>query len=190
MQGAADSRKAVETLLRQRLLARYQAYRAKGLSGISPYARESGEQLNVGEELLLATQADKVVAKHAPLFHNILLKYPAVDASGFEEWFYWLNVEVFGRPIWVLSHRMLFKEGETYLAAERHFYAGREYNGLQSVAGLLPTKDGTILIYLNRVSTEQVAGFGSSVKHPVARGLMGPYIEDLFEGIRAEAEKQ
>src|SRR5206468_11997531 len=36
--------KEVEALVRQGLLARYHAYRSKGLSGIAPYERGSGEQ--------------------------------------------------------------------------------------------------------------------------------------------------
>ena len=60
---------------------------------------------------------------------------------------------------------------------------------MQAVGGALPTRDGTVLIYLYRVSTDQVGGFGSSVKHPVARTLMAPYVKGLFEEIRARAEK-
>jgi hypothetical protein len=40
------------------------------------------------------------------------------------------------------------------------------------------------------VSTDQVAGFGSSAKHPVSRALMEPYLKDLLEALRAKAEKQ
>jgi len=40
------------------------------------------------------------------------------------------------------------------------------------------------------VSTEQVAGFGSSMKHSASRVLMTPYFKDLLEALRAKAEKQ
>jgi hypothetical protein len=81
------------------------------------------------------------------------------------------------------------KVGDVIVGADRHFYGSHDYNGLQSVAGLLPIKNGTLLIYLFRISTDQVGGFGSSVKHPIARGLMGPYVEELFEGLRLQADK-
>jgi hypothetical protein len=186
----ADQKTAVETLIRQNLLDRYQAYRAKGLGGITPYERGGGEQRQLGQDLLLKTMNAKVVAGLFPYFHHILLHYPAGEMKELNENYYWLNIDVFGRPVFVLSHRIGFKSGDVLVGADRHFYASHDYNGLQSVAGLLPVKNGTLLIYLFRISTDQVGGFGSSAKHPIARGLMGPYVEELFEGLRAQADKK
>jgi len=54
----------------------------------------------------------------------------------------------------------------------------------------LPTKDGTLVITLVRVSTDQVGGFGSTAKHSISRALMGPYFTNLYENLRAKTEKQ
>jgi len=178
----------VETLVREQLLDRYKAYREKGLSGISPYARGGEKMFDLSQDLLLATNEAKLVAKYFPSFHQTLLKYPAITAKQLESRFYWANVEVFGRPTLILSHRMLFNEGDAYVAVDRHFYASHEYNGLQSIGAALPAKEGSLLVSLYRISTDGVAGFGSSAKHPVARGLMGPYFEEIFEGIREKAK--
>ena len=178
----------VETLVRELLLARYQAYREKGLSGIPPYARGKDKMFQLSEDLLLSTNEAKLVAKYFPSFHQTLLKYPANQAKQLETRFNWANVDVFSRPTLVLSHRMLFHEGDAYVVVDRHFYASHEYNGLQSIGGALPTKEGSLLVSLYRISTDGVAGFGSSAKHPVARGLMGPYFEEIFEGIRSKAK--
>ena len=180
----------VEALIRQNLLARYQAYRAKGLGGIPPYERGNGTQRDLGQELLLKTKNAKMVAGLFPSFHQILLHYPAGETKELKESYHWLNIDVFGRPLLVLSHRMGFKVGDVIVGADRHFYGSHDYNGLQSVAGLLPVKNGTLLIYLFRISTDQVGGFGSSAKHPIARGLMGPYVEELFEGLRSQADRK
>ncbi|MDR4495428.1 MAG: hypothetical protein AB7P17_10050 [Nitrospirales bacterium] len=177
---------AVEALIRQNLLARYQAYRTKGLLGITPYERGDGEQRDYGQELSLTTENAKFVARVFPSFYNILLHYPAGKTKELRESYHWLNIDVFGRPLLVLSHRMGIEIGEVFMGVDRHFYASHDYNGLQSAAGLLPVKDGTLLIYLFRISTDQVGGFGSSAKHPIARGLMGPFVEELFEGLRAQ----
>ena len=83
---------------------------------------------------------------------------------------------------------MLFNEGDAYVVVDRHFYASHEYNGLQSIGAALPAKEGSLLVSLYRISTDGVAGFGSAAKHPVARGLMGPYFEEIFEGIREKAK--
>jgi hypothetical protein len=180
---------AVEALVREKLLARYQSYRQSGLSGIPSYDRGGGETMQLSQDLLIATNGAKVLAKYFPSVHQTLLKYPAIKAKNFEDWFHWINIEVFSRPTLILSHRMLFTEGDTILVADRHFYASHEYNGLQQIGGALPTKEGSLLLSLYRISTDGVAGFGSGAKHPVARGLMGPYIEEMFQGIRAKAKK-
>ena len=176
----------VEALIREKLLARYQAYRQSGLSGIPSYDRGGGETFQLGQDLLLATNQSTVLEKFCEKFYQILLTYPAVDTKPIEDWFYWVNVEVFSRPTLILSHRMLFDHSGIFVTADRHFYASHEYNGLQSIAGTLPVKEGSLFLVLYRISTDGVAGFGSSMKHPVARGLMGPYMEEMFEGIRAK----
>jgi len=184
----------VETLVRQGLLARYQAYRKEGLSGIAPYERGGTDQLRAGDELLLSTKGLKGSAKHLPAFHKFLLNYPngltKEEAKNLEEFFYWLNIDVFGRPTYVLVHRMLYHVGDAALAVERHFYASHDYNSMLQQVAALPTKDGTVLFYIGRVSTDQVAGFGSSALHPVSRAIAAPYLKDMFLKIQAKAAKE
>jgi hypothetical protein len=183
----------VEALIREGLLARYQAYHAKGLAGIAPYARTSGRQTFPSDELSIATKELPLVAKYLPSVYHALLNYPSVkfkEAEELEEQFYWVTIEVFGRPTYVLSHHLCFRIGEAIVLVDRHYYASHDYNALQQGALALPTKDDTVVTFLSRVSTDQVAGFGSSVKHPVSRVLMTPYLKDLLEALRAKAEKQ
>jgi hypothetical protein len=182
----------VEALLRQTLLSRYQAYRAKGLAGIAPYERKNGLHLQAGEELSTSIKQMKLLATYVPSLHAALLNYPdAKDGQkALEEHFYWLNMDLFGRPTYALSHRMLFQVGDIYFASDRHFYTSHDYNSLQQGVTAIPTKDGTLVITLVRVSTDQVGGFGSSAKHSVSRALMGPYFIGLYETLRAKAEKQ
>lgn len=183
----------VETLIRQELLARYQAYRSKGLSGIAPYERGSGEQRKAGDELLLSTKELTGVAKHLPAFHKFLLSYPQglakEEAKNLEEFFYWLNINVFGRPMFVLVHRMLYHVGDATMAIERHYYTSHDYNSMLQGIAALPTKDGTFLFYIGRVSTDQVAGFTSAALHPVSRAITAPYIKDMFKSLQAKGKK-
>jgi hypothetical protein len=188
----AVSAEEVEALVRQSLLSRYQAYRAKGLAGIAPYERKNGLRLHASEELSLAIKQMKLLAKYVPSVHAALLNYPAAKdgQKALEEHFYWLNLDLFGRPTYALSHRMLFHVGDVYFASDRHFYTSHDYNSLQQGVAAIPTKDGTLVITLVRVSTDQVGGFGSSTKHSISRALMGPYFIGLYETLRAKAEKQ
>lgn len=184
----------VEALVRQELLARFHAYRSKGLSGIAPYERGSGEQRNAGDELLLSTKELTGVAKHLPAFHKFLLNYPnglaKEEAKNLEEFFYWLNIDVFGRPTYVLVHRMLYHMGDAAFAVERQYYTSHDYNSMLQGIAALPTKDGTFLFYIGRVSTDQVGGFGSSLKHPASRAITAPYIKDMFRELQTKAGKR
>src|SRR5262245_24548099 len=183
----------VEALIREGLLARYQAYHTKGLAGVAPYARKSGPHLLASDELSIATKQSKLLAKYLPSVYDALVKYPATtlkQGEELEEQFLWINSEVLGRPTYALSHRMLFQVGEAYVFVDRQYYSSHDYNCLQQGAAALPTNDGTVVVYLSRVSTEQVAGFGSSMKHSASRVLMTPYFKDLLEALRAKAEKQ
>ena len=85
---------------------------------------------------------------------------------------------------------MLFRIGEAYVVLDRHFYTSHDLNSLQPGVVALPTKDGMLVNFLSRVSTDQVGGFGSEAKHPVSRAIMAPYFKDLLEALRAKAEKQ
>ena len=132
----------VEALIREELLARYQAYHTKGLAGIAPYARKSRRHVFARDELSLATKQSKLLAKYLPSVSNVLLNYPATkikEGEEFEEQFFWMNVEVFGRPTYVLSHRMHFRIGEASIVVDRHFYASHAYNSLQQGVMALPT---------------------------------------------------
>jgi len=80
--------------------------------------------------------------------------------------------------------------GEAYAVLDRHYYSSHDYNCLHQGMLALPTKDGMFVLYLSRISTDQVAGFGSGAKHFGARALVAPHIKDLLEILRLKAEKQ
>jgi hypothetical protein len=187
--------KQVEDLIRHGLLARYQAFHTKGLAGIAPYERGHGKQRRAGDELLLSTKQLSGVAKHLPAFHKFLLNYPnglpKDEAKHVEEFFYWLNIDIFGRPTYVLVQRILYHVGDAAMAVERQYYASHDYNSMLQGIAALPTKEGIFLFYIGRVSTDQVAGFSSVALHPVSRAIAAPYIKDMFKTLQAKsAEKQ
>lgn len=186
--------KKVEELIRHGLLTRYKEYHTKGLTGIAPYERGSGKQRRAGDELLLSTKQLTGVAKHLPVFHKFLLNYPngfpKEEAKNLEEFFYWLNIDVFGRPTYVLVHRMLYHVGEAAMAVERQYYASHDYNSMLQGIAALPTKEGMFLFYIGRVSTDQVAGFTSAALHPVSRAITAPYIKDMFKSLQDRAKKK
>jgi len=186
--GGGDPKPQVEVQLKQLLLSRYQTYLQNGLTGLAPYARRSGLCEPSGE-LRRASEAARLLKKYAPAMQQVLLSYPQGKPAGLEESFYWLRYTLDGRPNYTLRHRLALPMGEAFAVADREFYVSHGYDTSQSFAGLIPVPEGTLVIYRSRVSTEQVAGFGSSVKKGIGRGVMAKQLTDIFQRSRGSFQQ-
>jgi hypothetical protein len=174
---------AVVLNLRSILRDRLAAYRARGLAGIQPYARGEGRESNPAEELRNATSAARFLAREYPKIYDAFLHYPSGDQSGIESRFLWLKQRIQDRPTFILAHRVLCVRDGVAFAAERQFYVGQSYNSLQILYGLVPTEGKTLVVYLNRTSTDQVAGFLSGTRHGVGRKIMEKEVRRHFEEV-------
>jgi hypothetical protein len=182
--GAAPG--AVEEQVRKDLLARLQAYRARGLAGIAPYARAHGQQRSPADELRTATEASRNLARYAPAAYRYLLFYPEEKPEGAEEVFHWTQFEGHGVPTLSLTHVLLVPDGDAWIAAQREFYVSTGYNVEQAVAAFLPTSGGTVVVYVNRTSTDQVTGFGGDMKRKIGSNLLASQLQQLFERVRTQ----
>ena len=183
-----DPKPQVEEQLKRLLLARYQAYLERGLGGIAPYERR-GEPCEPSGELRRASEAARILKQHAPALQQQLLSYPQRKPPGLEEHFYWLRYDLDGRPNYTLRHRLAMPVGEIFAVADREFYVSHGYNTSQAFAGLIPVPEGTVVAYRSRVSTEQVAGFGSSIKKGIGRSVMAKQLTDIFERTRVSFQR-
>ena len=50
---------------------------------------------------------------------------------------------------------------------------------------MLPVQGGSVVIYANRTSTDQVTGWGGSVKRSIGSELLESQLEALFQKARA-----
>ena len=177
------SKPNVEAQLKRLLLGRYQAYLQRGLGGMAPYQRGNGP-FEPSAELRRASQAARLLQEYAPALRRRLLLYPQGKPVGIEEQFYWLRYDLDGRPNYTLRHRLAMQVGEFFALADREFYVSHGYNTSQAFAGLIPVPEGTVVVYRSRVSTDQVAGFGSAVKKGVGRSVMAKQLAGIFERSR------
>ncbi len=182
--GEGGARERVERLGREMLLARFRAYRQKGLDGIAPYARAGGRDYQPGEALRRRTERSKVFAKEVPSLHRALLLYPKSLPKGLEERFYWVNFRIDDKPTMALVHRMDLMEGDVYAFAERHFFVSRSHNSVQAVGGAFPVEGGSVVLYVNRTSTDQVGGFGGSTKRALGARVMASQIAQNLDRLR------
>lgn len=183
-QSPAEARSRVEAQLRSMLLARFQAYRAGGLPAIAPY--DHGDRsIQPAAELRRATDMSPLLAQYAPAFKAVLLSYPRDKPARLEEEFLWINYKLDDQPTISLSHRMALPMNEGYVVADRHYYVSRGHNSVQEVAALLPVEEGTLAVYVNRTSTDQVGGFGASAKRAIGNRIMAKQLAELFKKVRA-----
>lgn len=178
----------VEEQVRRSLLARYGDYRAAGLDGIAPYARGGGKQTDVAADLRRASDAAIHLKRHAPRFYEALIGYPK-GRSEVGEIFDWQSYVAHGDPVFILTHSFAKTEGEAVVVCQRQFYVSGSYAAEQAVAGFLPMVEGTLVVYLNRTWTDQVAGFGSAGKRALGNRVLASQLEELFRKLQRAVEK-
>jgi hypothetical protein len=179
---------SVQQQLHRMLLARYQAYRASGLGGIAPYDR-GGSTTDLAADLRKAGQSTRHLANYAPALHAVLLDYPTATVPGMRENFYWLKYNIQGKETYVLAHVLAASEGAARVVVQRQYYASTGYNGEQALAGFLPVQEGTVVVYGAHAFTDQVAGFGGSMKRSIGHRVMADQMKKLFEEGRAQVSK-
>ena len=179
---------AVEQQARAALSARVQAYRAKGLAGIAPYARGGRDLRSPADELRSASSASKGLEKHAPAAYALLLGYPAGKPAGFQEVFRWTQFDAHGVPTIALTHSFFVPDGDALIGVQRQFYVNTGYNAEQAIAALVPTSSGTVVIYANRTSTDQITGFGGSAKRTIGSHILESQLQSIFEKLRKIAK--
>jgi hypothetical protein len=182
--GKSATTAAVEQQLRASLLARVQAYQAKGLDGIAVYDRGSGKSRDVAADLRSATVAAKGLAKYAPESRRLAVEYPKGKPAGLEELFRWVQFEAHGVPTIVLVHSMVIPDGDAFIVVQRQYYVSEGFNCEEAVAAFLPVQDGTVVVYGNRTSTDQVTGFGGSAKRSIGSKLLASQLKDMFANLQ------
>lgn len=171
----------------QILVQRWQAYCKQGLAGIVSYARHRAN-VNPAEELRLAAADGKLLARFSPALQQVWLNYPAPLPPGAEERFFWLNREVEKRPTAILSHRVLLASEAGSLIVTRQFFVGHSYNSSYLMVGCLPYRDGSIVFYTHRTSTDQITGLGSRLKRNLGREQIKKQMMINLKGLRAAVE--
>ena len=179
---------AIQQQLQRMLLARYQAYRASGLAGIAPYDR-GGSASDLAADLRKAGEAAKGLQKYLPAFHAVLLGYPKATVPGMQEHLFWVKYLIQGKTTtYVLTHVLAAAEGPVRAVVQRQYYVSTGYNAEQAVAGFLPVQGGTVVVYAAHAFTDQVAGFGGSMKRSIGRRVMADQMKKLFEAGRKQAK--
>ncbi len=177
----------VEAVIQAAMLARVQAYKAKGLAGIAPYQRSGGKERSAAGDLRTATKASHTIQNEIPDAFKLLLEYPAAIPAGTQERYRWSYIEAHSEPTIVLTHNLYIPEGESWVVVQRQFYVSRGYNCEQALAAFIPVAEGTAVFYINRTSTDQVSGFGGGAKRSIGSKLLASQLKALYVSAREAA---
>jgi len=190
--GACDASCAglVVAEYRRVLLERMRAYRGGGTGAIAPYARSGGKSVSPGAELETAAKGCDLMHERFGDVIDAFADYPRHTISGIASRYFWAKQTVQDRPDYVLMHRMLYERPDAFLGMERQFYVGHGYNALLIMSGCMGIGDKTLVFYINRTSTDQVAGFPQDARHSLGRKHMRAEIISSLEKIRAKYEAQ
>jgi hypothetical protein len=179
---------SVNPQLRAMLKARYEEYRKSGLKGIAPYTRGGRNESSPGKELELAIKETMAAAPRQDYF-NALLSYPSGQLPEMQDRFYWFKQTVENRPTFILAHRAERHTATAALLTEEQFYVGHSYNSNFIAGGCLEVQGGTLVFYVNRTFTDQVAGWMSSMKHSIGRGQMLDEVTASLQSARQQLQK-
>jgi len=178
----------VTAAVRTALLGRLTAYQKQGLAGIAPYARESGTR-SCKDEIRTMTEASKSLKQYVPKAYQMLLDYPASKPPGTEETFRWSQLDAHGTPVIALTHAAYVPEGSAFVVVQRMFYVSASFNCEQALVGLLPVQGGSVVVYANRTSTDQVEGWGGSAKRSIGSRLLEDQLEKQFQNAQSAVGK-
>jgi len=146
--------------------------------------RGGGRTTDHAADLRRASEASAGLKKYLPASQAVLLGYPKATAAQMRESFFWVKSSIEGKATYILTHLMATPDGAAYALARRQYYASTSYNGEQSVAGFLPVSDGTVGVLASHVFTDQVAGFGGSMKRSIGSSVMARKMREIFEAGR------
>ena len=178
----------VTAAVRTALLGRLTAYQKSGLAGIAPYARESGTR-SCKDEIRTMTEASKALKQYVPKAYQMLLDYPASKPTGTEETFRWSQLDAHGTPVIALTHAAYIPDGNSWVVAQRMFYVSASFNCEQALAAVLPVQSGSVVVYGNRTSTDQVEGWGGSAKRSIGSRLLEDQLETQFQSAQSAVGK-
>ncbi len=182
-----DAAKLQETV-RAQLQARFDAYRTKGLAGLAPYAR-AGSARDLAGDFGAVIATGRKAALLPSAFYDLLDGYPKGAPAGLAERLYWAQFKANGEDTIALTHSFQGTFGGILVIVQRQYYVSTGYNLEQALAGFVPLQGGTLVVYGNHTSTDQVAGFGGGAKRSIGRKVMSGELKKLFEQTRTAAVK-
>lgn len=179
--------KAMADAYRRILASRYEAYRARGLDGIAPYARKNGKTTQSSKELISTTETMTLLRDKHPTLYQAVRNYPAQGSDFVQHRYFWVKRTVENRPQFSLRHEMTRVDPGSVYVIDRHYYMSHTLNALQVLILCLPYQDGTLIALVNQSFVDKVGGsvIGRAIGHRIVASETMP----LFDRLKAAFPK-
>lgn len=169
---ASDLQSRVRSTLAEIFAARLNAYARQALSGVEPYVRANGEVVSPAVELRNAIRDLALLNDEFPGFVDMLGAPASGPDSRVARQYYWMERRLETDNVLALSAELRRRDDRAAIGADVHFYASREYNAMLTLIGVIPYGADWVVFAINHTFTDQVQGFGSSVRRAMGRDLV------------------
>lgn len=168
---------------REHLRQRFASYYQGGFAGMDPYQRSRQTDLPA-IELQSAVDGMQFLQRHFRDFHHAITAPPRAGGGEREQLFMIVERRTDDRPLHILS-RQLFEVSDRWgLGADIHFYPSHTYNAGLVLMGVTPYGERSLVFALIHLFTDEIRGFGSSVKKAIGRRQASEVLKDYFTTVR------
>jgi len=174
--------RAMAGVLAQRLAS----YVTQGLSGIAQYDRTKGASVRPDRELESALRSLAFLDAEYPAFANNLRTARTVGTV--RQRFFRLETQLQGANVISLSRELRQDLPGRAIGADVHFYASRGYNAMLTLFGVVAYDKRWLVFAINHTFTDQVLGFGESLKRSVARKEIAARLARHLEAVRTKVK--
>lgn len=170
---------------RRVLINRLESYARSGLAGIAAYDRGNGQTTSPADAFRRWQGDNRPLLGNAlPQLFAALGSYPEPAPTVASNRFLWAKTTIQTRPAFVLIHHLVEEAPDHLAIVRRRFFVGHTYDALEGILLAFPWSRGSLLLRLNRVSTELVAGPFSGFERDVGQTRSKRSVQGNLRGLR------
>jgi hypothetical protein len=179
---ARDRRAALAADIGTVMVGRLDSFAVKGVAGIAPYTRDDGDVVSPAKELDSAIRSLGILGREFPDYVERLRDLQ--PAENIERQLHWIEVPFGDARVWALGSEVRKRYADRAIGTDMHFYVSNDYNAMLTTVGIVPYGSRWLVFAINHTYTDQVTGFGSSLKHSVARKKVAQRLAEHLEAAR------
>lgn len=187
--GGKDRVELASDAMREILVGRYEAYRARGLEGISEYRRSKRKSIDIGAELTLTTETFEPFEPDMPDYYRVMRHFPD-GADCCEHMFRWMKVKLRKRPAFALTHTIIQKTDDLLLITERHYYVSHTINSVQVTVSWIPYDEDTYMGLAVSASADILDSMMGRMLRPLGRNKARDLVADVLDEFRQDLQSE